>query len=193
MFIKDRCRVLAVVAAVMFLFGCAANGGVTTVKVPTADSTPPKVELKVHNDNYSSATITPQTGPVSHTFSVSDQLVVDAHGFDPDSGVRNVKILGDYSYSCINPFDQFGSENIGKTYFPDFGIDVEGLSFPTVKPGTVVLVNLYNNTTLIFTDYEGCGPGLTVFSGLTIHIRATAVNYLGGEATTSEFTCHVNP
>jgi hypothetical protein len=166
--------------AVMAILALAITSGCETVKNPANDATPPDVELKGYNTSFT-ATVTPQVGPVSSTFTTYAKLTFDAHGSDT-GGVRKISITGSYTVTCGQVSQ---SENIESHQQADIN---QVNSLPNVAVGETVFANLYTTFEVDFAAYGANCPAPKFFKSMAGTVTATAENYHSGKSTTKTFT-----
>ena len=157
--------------------------GCDSVTLPASDGSAPQVELKASTSGYST-TVSPQVGPVSHTFTKSDVLSLVGQGTDAESGIKKISVNGDYTVSCDEPL---GTENTSTIVH---GVINEVTSAPDTPPGEKVLTSRAASYEVRFGDIakSECPLPLKVFKHMKGTVTATAVNYFNGQTITKTFT-----
>lgn len=148
----------------------------STVRVPESDSTPPEATIVMSRleeiNRYSHEEIF--IGTLSN-------VVIIAHGHDPDGGIRNTSLVAVVSVACedINNGESFGLSD-------DFVIHNPDLNFPPVPERAKKIRSVvFNVTPEVSADWRSlCGED-AVFRALQVRFIASTMNFSGDTDSTN--------
>lgn len=171
------CCVAGMTASTLLALPACTN----TISLPTADNTPPNVELVVSREPLGRAAITRIVRPGGNAIELDicpdDTLVLRANGRDDDGGILSVGVQGSATGTCAqgNPAQPIGQIVSGSPA-------AAGNSVPTER-------TVAQNVPVV--DFA-CASG-SIPNPLIATVTGSASNYYGGTVTTSPVTLRYPP
>ncbi|GJM15413.1 MAG: hypothetical protein DHS20C13_07400 [Thermodesulfobacteriota bacterium] len=169
-------------AAFVLIFISMTVISCSTVRVPDSDPTLPEATIVMSRLSEINEVALEEV-----VINDDSNIVIIAHGHDPDGGIKNISLVGDIAIRCDNPDNGF-FEAAAETFFTQ-NLDP---NFPPVPERAKKLRTvIFNVTPEVIAQWKSSCTEDFVFTRLIAQFFAVAVNFDGGVHDTDFVKIHM--